>query len=167
MVTHLHESQRQPWTGLDWSDRDSLDQGLTGATAAACAPSARKSQCERKPRSVGGLCLHWPHHCCYGELPLASSRRSGLSGVLPFQAGTLCLIARGLSPGDMHRVAAAEACSPEQAPQWPFALCSCLRCEGMWSVLETWPGAAACPRSPATDALQSKPCRSSLSSQLS
>lgn len=40
------------------------------------------------------------HNCSYGELPLRQPVRRQ-QRVLPFQAGTFCLSARGLSPGDL------------------------------------------------------------------
>ena len=42
------------------------------------------------------------HNCSDGELPCATHcpEGQGATGVLPFQAGTLCLVARGLSPGE-------------------------------------------------------------------
>lgn len=40
-----------------------------------------------------------PHNCSYGELPRRRNPRGGgQAGVLPFPGGTLCLVARGLSP---------------------------------------------------------------------
>ncbi len=42
------------------------------------------------------------HNCSDGELPCATHcpEGQGATGVLPFRAGTLCLVARGLSPGE-------------------------------------------------------------------
>ena len=40
------------------------------------------------------------YNCSYGELPLRQPFARRHQEVLPFQAGTFCLVARGLSPGD-------------------------------------------------------------------
>ena len=74
----------------------------------ACARGARRGQCESKPRSVGGLRLHWPHHCCYGEPPpagLPASREAACGGSCP--CGPALSAA---SPGDFRSVACAGGC---------------------------------------------------------
>ena len=49
-----------------------------------------------------------------------------MRGVLPLQAGTLCLVARGLSLGALRRWLLPRHAGLVQAPPWPFALCPCL-----------------------------------------
>jgi hypothetical protein len=69
-----------------------------------------KRQHESKPRCVGGLCLHWPHDCCYGKLPQGRSKLQ-LKEVLSFQTGTFCPSTRGLSPGGFLSLL---QCAPHQ-----------------------------------------------------
>ena len=68
-----------------------------------------------------------PHNCGYGELPRrqrpSPEGPGGRAGVLPFQAGTFCLSARGLSPSTFETIGG----GPKDGDavgvlKWPFAL---------------------------------------------
>lgn len=60
------------------------------------------------------------HDCSYGELPLRQPFARRQQEVLPFQAGTFCLSARGLSPVIVKSNALLHI--DNASPKWPFAL---------------------------------------------
>lgn len=64
------------------------------------------------------------YNCSYGELPLRQPFARRQQEVLPFQAGTFCLVARGLSPGGYECLQSSLHCCRLAigSPKWPFAL---------------------------------------------
>lgn len=81
-----------------------------------------------------------PHNCSYGELPRRRAPEGeGHAGVLPFPGGTLCLVARGLSPSSLTALARGRALEGAAAAlgvlEWPFALRPYLASGGVGAVV--------------------------------
>lgn len=63
--------------------------------------SSRSVSARVSPVELVGCFPTGTYNCSYGELPLRQPFARRQQEVLPFQAGTFCLVARGLSPGGM------------------------------------------------------------------